>query len=366
MMLHTRLIISSITAASIIASSTSSALAAAPANTLGRILLQVESRGEAWYVDPLKGERFYLRDGNEAYSALRTYGLGIKNQDLEKIPIGLESRFQETDTDNDSLSDKLELGIGTNPNKADSDGDGYNDGNEVTAGYSPKGSGKLPLDTRFANGLKGRILLQVEARGEAWYVNPVDGKRYYMSGGEAAYAIMRYLSLGISNANLAKIPVARTAATVMTSCGDNLDCFISAVRAGKPVTATPTFRAHVVAFDVYTTSKATITHTINSSSTSQYLFDQRFVSSTFRYGDTMRQQLRASGKTDAEINAMEADMNRQPSAIFGDHILCRHSNQEGLIAYLETAKTQQEVTDLSIDTSATTYDIGFAMCDIVQ
>ena len=55
--------------------------------------------------------------------------------------------------------------------------------------------------------LKGRILLQVESRGEAWYINPDDGKRYYMKDGPAAYQIMRFLSLGISNTDLSQIDI---------------------------------------------------------------------------------------------------------------------------------------------------------------
>jgi len=38
-------------------------------------------------------------------------------------------------------------------------------------------------------------------------VSPVDGKRYYMADGEAAYQIMRFLSLGITNVDIRKIPV---------------------------------------------------------------------------------------------------------------------------------------------------------------
>jgi len=56
----------------------------------------------------------------------------------------------------------------------------------------------------LVNKLKGRILLQVESKGEAWYLNPDDGKRYYMKNGNDAFWIMKYLSLGISNANLEK------------------------------------------------------------------------------------------------------------------------------------------------------------------
>lgn len=125
-------------------------------NLKGKILLQVESRGEAWYLDPVSKKRFYLRNGEEAYKALRKFGLGITNSDLAKIPI---------------------------------------DGSNI------KGNQNL------VNRLKGRILLQVESKGEAWYLNPKDGKRYYMKDGEAAYQIMRNLSLGITNIDLNKIPI---------------------------------------------------------------------------------------------------------------------------------------------------------------
>ena len=54
--------------------------------------------------------------------------------------------------------------------------------------------------------VRGRILLQVEQHGEAWYVDPVSNKRYYMKDGDAAYQIMRKLSLGITDVDLARIP----------------------------------------------------------------------------------------------------------------------------------------------------------------
>ena len=171
----------------------------------GRILLQVESRGEAWYVKPDTGKRIYIADGEVAYSMMRNLGLGITNIDLAKIPVGVEDRFESHDSDGDGLSDKLEEGLGTNVNNVDSDGDGYNDRAEVVNGYNPLGNGKIIYDNNLVNSVYGRILLQVESRGEAWYVNPVDGKRYYMKDGFAAYQIMRYLSLGITNSDLNKI-----------------------------------------------------------------------------------------------------------------------------------------------------------------
>lgn len=121
----------------------------------GRILIQVESYGRAWYVYPEDKTRYYLQNGSEAFNIMRNLGLGISNHDLEKIP-------------------KKDWETG---------------------------------DTQLVERLKGYILLQVEEHGEAWYVNPVDGLRYYMKDGEAAYNMMREMGLGISNINLGKVPM---------------------------------------------------------------------------------------------------------------------------------------------------------------
>lgn len=59
-----------------------------------------------------------------------------------------------------------------------------------------------------AQNLSGYIALQVEKNGEAWYVYPKDLRRYYLGRPDDAFSIMRRLGLGITNANLAKIPVA--------------------------------------------------------------------------------------------------------------------------------------------------------------
>lgn len=120
----------------------------------GKILLQIESYGEAWYVNPSDGKRYYMKDGTTAYQMMRNFGLGVSNADLAKIP-------QEGEKNN------------------------------------------YPS---FVSKLKGKILLQVEEHGEAWYVNPKTGYRHYMKDGEAAYNLMRYYSLGITNNDLNKIP----------------------------------------------------------------------------------------------------------------------------------------------------------------
>jgi hypothetical protein len=195
--------------ACLITVSFNTARAASLAETLkGKILLQVESHGEAWYVDPVSLQRFYLKDGDAAYAGLRKFGLGIKDVDLNKIPVGVEERFEDTDTDMDGLANKLEEGLKTDPTKEDTDGDGVSDGEEVLLnGTNPLGEGRPSIDANLVNKLRGRIVLQIESRGEAWYINPADGRRYYMKDGSASYAIMRFLSLGITNVNLDSVAI---------------------------------------------------------------------------------------------------------------------------------------------------------------
>lgn len=129
----------------------------------GHILLQVEERGEAWFLNAADSKRYYLRDGSAAYDLMRAKGVGIANTDLNKIvPV---SNAQEMQTTSSACS-----------------------------------SGGL------GNRFKGQILLQVQERGEAWYIDPRKCKRVYLQNGEAAYQIMRLLGLGIKNVDLEKIP----------------------------------------------------------------------------------------------------------------------------------------------------------------
>jgi hypothetical protein len=174
----------------------------------GKILLQVANLGRAWYVDPISSERYYLADGSSSYNALRKFGLGIKNVDIAKIPVGINNE-SNVDSDSDGISDKMEQALGTDINKADSDGDGFSDKTELLNSYSPLGVGKINQSKNLVDKLKGRIVLQTEGLGQAWYINPSDGKRYYLADGEAAYQIMRQLSLGINNDLINKIPVAK-------------------------------------------------------------------------------------------------------------------------------------------------------------
>ncbi len=115
----------------------------------GIILLQVEAHGEAFYVYPKDGRRYYMANGSEAYRIMRYLGVGITNADLDRV-----------------LTNKT-----------------------------------------FAKQHSGKIFLQVEAHGEAFYID-FDGNAYYLKDGSAAYNIMRDLGLGITNSDLSKIPLA--------------------------------------------------------------------------------------------------------------------------------------------------------------
>jgi len=112
----------------------------------GRILLQVESKGEAWYVNPKDGKRYYMANGFAAYNIMRNLGVGITNKDLAKIK-----------------ADKV-----------------------------------------FAKKQQGKIFLQVESHGEAYYID-INGLAHYLKDGPAAYGIMRQLGLGIKTSDLVKI-----------------------------------------------------------------------------------------------------------------------------------------------------------------
>ena len=111
----------------------------------GRILLQVEQKGEAWYVNPENQERYYLGRPADAFNLMRSLGLGVSNVDFSKF------------------------------------------------------NGVAPVR------LAGKILLKVEANGEAYYVSPVDLKIHYLGRPTDAFNLMRSLGLGISNSNLEKV-----------------------------------------------------------------------------------------------------------------------------------------------------------------
>ncbi len=164
----------------------------------GNILLKTEDLGKAYYVHPSSKNIYYLGRPHDAFVIMRDQGVGITNNNLKKITIGVE-QMSGADQDGDALSDLFEDAIGTNKNKVDSDDDGHSDRTELLGNYNPLGAGKLSVDTNFMKAQRGRILLQVEGKGEAWYINPKDNKRYFLGRPSDAFYIMRNVGMGISN-----------------------------------------------------------------------------------------------------------------------------------------------------------------------
>jgi hypothetical protein len=60
----------------------------ARANLSGKILLQVQDKGQAYYVNPLNLRLYYLGRPADAFAVMRQLGLGIKNSDLNQIVSG--------------------------------------------------------------------------------------------------------------------------------------------------------------------------------------------------------------------------------------------------------------------------------------
>lgn len=120
----------------------------------GRILLSVEQNGEAWYVYPVNLRRYYLGRPSDAFALMRQLGVGISEANFQKIA-----------------------------------------------------SQDMPIsgDVTLTKQLSGKIILQVESHGEAWYINPTDLKKYYLGRPDDAFAVMRQLGLGINLQDLALI-----------------------------------------------------------------------------------------------------------------------------------------------------------------
>ncbi len=114
----------------------------------GRILLQVEQHGEAWYIDPISKQRFYLGTSSDAFALLRAKGLGIRHSDIVRF----------------------------------------------TA-------------TNFPNRLSGRILLDVDDRGQAYYISPLTLRATRLGSAEETYQALRQHGLGIRDRDLNTIAI---------------------------------------------------------------------------------------------------------------------------------------------------------------
>jgi hypothetical protein len=232
----------------------------------GRILSQTAYDNRLWYLYPGNQKRYYINQISSINWAIGKFGVKFNDQLLNRIPVGgldyillkdsdadglsddLEAKIgtnrlvkdtdddgytdgeeiksgfnpvasgpiteaQKTvydqaigliggsDLDADGLSDELEQAIGTNKNKKDSDGDGYSDGSEVATHNNPLGKGKLVNSKAIIDKNKGLIL--ISSKGQAWYVNPADGKRYFL--GSNKLEVLRRTAVAVNNEQIRKI-----------------------------------------------------------------------------------------------------------------------------------------------------------------
>ena len=109
-----------------------------------------------WYVNPKDSKNNSLGKPADAFAILKKLGIGISNANLAKIPRN---------------------------------------------GTKDKG------DQTMMNRLKGKILIQTQGKGEAWYVHLGHGKAVFLGTPSNAFKVLKKLGKGINNANLNKVPV---------------------------------------------------------------------------------------------------------------------------------------------------------------
>lgn len=110
----------------------------------GRILLQVEELGEAFYIYPNDLKKYYLGTPDDAFRVMRALGLGANNKFITSYTV-------------------------------------------------------------YPARVAGKILINVDDLGKAYYISPLNRRAYYLGSPDQAYQVIRSLGLGITNANINKI-----------------------------------------------------------------------------------------------------------------------------------------------------------------
>jgi hypothetical protein len=112
----------------------------------GYILLQVESKGEAWYVYPEDNKKYFLGRPEDAVKTLKILGKGATHAFLNNT-------------------------------------------------------------SYFKDEALGRIYLDTDSNGEAYYINPKDRQAYYLGELSQAYTAIKELGIGVSNKDIRKIEI---------------------------------------------------------------------------------------------------------------------------------------------------------------
>lgn len=124
------------------------------------VVRDLHAKDHFWYISPLRGQRAFIGSPADAATVISRFGWRINNRDLARIPPA-------------AIEDATEY----------------------------------PIDRQFAGRMAGRILLQSEAENAAWYVDPLEFKRYRLGTPEQAYRLLYERAAVIGPDRAKAIPV---------------------------------------------------------------------------------------------------------------------------------------------------------------
>ncbi len=169
----------------------------------GKIVINKDDHGKAWYVLPADKKRYYLGKQDDALKIAKGLALPLDPRQLPGLgPIATYN--QELDSDQDGLSDNLETWLATDGHKADSDNDGYNDKLELDNNYNPLGAGKLTTNKNLQKKYQGNFLFNTQMPG-LFYLNPANKKLYYLENSAALLKLVQTTGVYLANFELNNI-----------------------------------------------------------------------------------------------------------------------------------------------------------------
>ncbi len=239
----------------------------------GKILLQVEQNGEAWYIHPENKYRYYMGTPEDAFGLMRELGVGISDVDLSKIAIAGESDL--------------------------------------------KG-----IDYYFSRKNVGKIFLQVEQNGEAWYVNPEDNKRYFLGRPGDAFNLMRELGLGIKDIDLLTIDLADNtfAPAMMKDCKSDKDCFKEATKTCSLAKAEYLTEANVFVEGLINENVSF--YEVKRIDSGECEVSIKIISSKMKISDELKSILLLSGMSQSEIDKTLKEYDKSLEPIIGKLSYC--------------------------------------------
>jgi len=163
-----------------------------------------DAKDFAWYIDPVKKERFFIGSPADALVTAERAGRLVSPEVLD----GVAPYYISTvtgDFDRDGLSDEMELILGTDLARPDSDDDGHTDGDEVKNGFLPTDL-KSAARYRRSSGDVRYAFVRTSPDAPWWYITG-DGRRMLWSSQSLSMDDAFRLSAEMGDDVLKGIPV---------------------------------------------------------------------------------------------------------------------------------------------------------------